>query len=153
MKALMICLGNICRSPMAEGVVRHLAKEKGIDIQLDSCGTNGFHDGESADRRAILNLKDKGIDISDIRSRKFRTDDFAKFDILFTMDLSNRDTILSLAKTENDRKKVKLFLNEAYPTKDLPVPDPYFGGDEGFESVYQLINKAASAFLNKIEHE
>lgn len=153
MKALMICLGNICRSPMAEGVVRHLAKEKGIDIQLDSCGTNGFHDGESADRRAILNLKDKGIDISDIRSRKFRTDDFAKFDILFTMDLSNRDTILSLAKTENDRKKVKLFLNEAYPAKDLPVPDPYFGGDEGFESVYQLINKAASAFLNKIEHE
>lgn len=138
---------------MAEGVVRHLAKEKGIDIQLDSCGTNGFHDGESADRRAILNLKDKGIDISDIRSRKFRTDDFAKFDILFTMDLSNRDTILSLAKTENDRKKVKLFLNEAYPAKDLPVPDPYFGGDEGFESVYQLINKAASAFLNKIEHE
>jgi len=153
MKALMICLGNICRSPMAEGVVRHLAKEKGIDIQLDSCGTNGFHDGESADRRAILNLKDKGIDISDIRSRKFRTDDFDKFDILFTMDLSNRDTILSLARTENDRKKVKLFLNEAYPAKDLPVPDPYFGGDEGFESVYQLINKAASAFLNKIEHE
>lgn len=149
----MICLGNICRSPMAEGVVRHLAKEKGIDIQLDSCGTNGFHDGESADRRAILNLKDKGIDISDIRSRKFRTDDFDKFDILFTMDLSNRDTILSLARTENDRKKVKLFLNEAYPAKDLPVPDPYFGGDEGFESVYQLINKAASAFLNKIEHE
>lgn len=138
---------------MAEGVVRHLAKEKGIDIQLDSCGTNGFHDGESADRRAILNLKDKGIDISDIRSRKFRTDDFDKFDILFTMDLSNRDTILSLARTENDRKKVKLFLNEAYPAKDLPVPDPYFGGDEGFESVYQLINKAASAFLNKIEHE
>ena len=153
MKALMICLGNICRSPMAEGVVRHLAKEKGIDIQLDSCGTNGFHDGESADRRAILNLKDKGIDISDIRSRKFRTDDFDKFDILFTMDLSNRETILSLARTENDRKKVKLFLNEAYPAKDLPVPDPYFGGDEGFESVYQLINKAASAFLNKIEHE
>ena len=152
MKALMICLGNICRSPMAEGIVRQLAEERGIEIQLDSCGTNGFHDGESPDSRAMSNLKEKGIDISDLRSRKFQSTDFDKFDILFTMDLSNRDTILALAKTENDRKKVRLFLNEAHPGKDLPVPDPYYGGEEGFESVYQLINEAATAFLNKIEH-
>jgi protein-tyrosine phosphatase len=153
MKALMICLGNICRSPMAEGIVRKLAADRGIDIQLDSCGTNGFHDGESPDSRATRNLKEKGIDISDLHSRKFQSTDFDKFDVLFTMDLSNRDTILALAKTESDRKKVKLFLNEAHPGKDLPVPDPYYGGDEGFESVYQLINEAAAAFLNKIEHE
>lgn len=153
MKALMICLGNICRSPMAEGIVRKLAADRGIDIQLDSCGTNGFHDGESPDSRATRNLKEKGIDISDLHSRKFRSTDFDKFDVLFTMDLSNRDTVLALAKTESDRKKVKLFLNEAHPGKDLPVPDPYYGGDEGFESVYQLINEAATAFLNKIEHE
>ncbi len=153
MKALMICLGNICRSPMAEGVVRYLATERGLDIQLDSCGTNGFHDGESPDRRAMLNLKEKGIDISDLRSRKFRIDDFQNFDILFTMDLSNRDDILKLAQTDEDRKKVKLFLNEAHPGENLPVPDPYYGGDEGFESVYKLINEAATAFLNKIDHE
>ena len=138
---------------MAEGIVRQLAEERGIEIQLDSCGTNGFHDGESPDSRAMSNLKEKGIDISDLRSRKFQSTDFDKFDILFTMDLSNRDTILALAKTENDRKKVRLFLNEAHPGKNLPVPDPYYGGDEGFESVYQLINEAATAFLNKIEHE
>ena len=138
---------------MAEGIVRKLAADRGIDIQLDSCGTNGFHDGESPDSRATRNLKEKGIDISDLHSRKFRSTDFDKFDILFTMDLSNRDTVLALAKTESDRKKVKLFLNEAHPGKDLPVPDPYYGGDEGFESVYQLINEAAAAFLNKIEHE
>lgn len=138
---------------MAEGIVRKLAADRGIDIQLDSCGTNGFHDGESPDSRATRNLKEKGIDISDLHSRKFRSTDFDKFDVLFTMDLSNRDTVLALAKTESDRKKVKLFLNEAHPGKDLPVPDPYYGGDKGFESVYQLINEAATAFLNKIEHE
>ncbi len=149
----MICLGNICRSPMAEGIVRHKASEKGIDIILDSCGTNGFHNGEHADSRAISNLQSKGIDISDLRSRQFRTSDFDEFDQLFVMDSSNRDTVLRLARNEKDIQKVRLFLNEAFPNQNLSVPDPYYGGDEGFEKVFEMLDQAADLFLNRVEND
>jgi len=152
MKVLMICLGNICRSPMAEGILRHKAEERGFTIKLDSCGTNGYHDGEGADPRAVKNLSQKGIGISDLRSRKFRVSDFDEFDRLFVMDQSNYDNIIALARNEADRNKVSLFLNEAFPGKNRIVPDPYFGGDEGFETVYHLLTAASDAFLNSLKN-
>lgn len=150
MKALMICLGNICRSPMAEGILRHRAKERGIQLELDSCGTNGLHNGEQADRRARATLDKKGIDISDLRSRQITRSDFDEFDELFVMDHSNLKNVLSLAQNADQEQKVKLFLNEAFPGEDRQVPDPYYGGDEGFESVYQMLSKAADNFLDRI---
>lgn len=135
---------------MAEGILRHKAAERGINLTLDSCGTNGYHDGEGADKRAVKNLSQKGIDISDLRSRKFKTSDFDEFDRLFVMDQSNYDNIMALARNQADKDKVSLFLNEAYPNEHRVVPDPYFGGDEGFEHVYELLIKASDEFLNSI---
>lgn len=150
MRALMICLGNICRSPMAEGIVRSKAQERGVQIELDSCGTSGFHDGEMADPRSISTLQKKGIDITDLRSRKFRLSDFDEFDELFVMDQSNFDNIIALARNKEDELKVKLFLNEAFPNEDRQVPDPYYGGDQGFENVYDMLCKASDNFLDRI---
>lgn len=153
MKILMICLGNICRSPMAEGILREKANQRDIQISIDSCGTNGYHNGEQADIRARENLQSKGIDISDLRSRQFELSDFDKFDQLFVMDSSNLNDILSLARNEDDSKKVSLFLNQAYPLENKNVPDPYYGGAGGFENVYNLLNEASEAFLNNIPHD
>lgn len=137
---------------MAEGILRHKAAGKGVSLTLDSCGTNGYHDGEGADKRAVKNLSQKGIDISDLRSRKFRVSDFDEFDRLFVMDQSNYDNIIALARTQADKDKVDLYLNQAYPNENRVVPDPYFGGDEGFEHVYDLLIKASDAFLNTLEN-
>ena len=137
---------------MAEGILRHKAEKRGIDISLDSCGTNGYHDGEGADERAVKNLSEKGIDVSDLRSRKFRQSDFDEFDQLFVMDQSNYDNIMALARNQADRDKVSLYLNQAYPNENREVPDPYFGGDEGFDLVYELLIKASDEFLNSLNH-
>ena len=146
----MICLGNICRSPMAEGIVRQKALERGVYIELDSCGTSGFHNGEPADSRAISILHKKGIDITNLKSRKFKISDFDEFDELFVMDKSNYEDIISLAPNDTCKSKVKLFLNESDPNKNDEVPDPYYGGEKGFENVYNLLSAAAENFLNRI---
>ncbi len=146
----MICLGNICRSPMAEGIVRHMAAVRGIETTLDSCGTSGHHDGESADPRSISTMAKHNIDISDLKSRKIRISDFDEFDELFVMDHSNMTNVLNLARNEEDEKKVKLFLNEAFPGENREVPDPYYGGDSGFDKVYDMLYRAADSFLNRI---
>lgn len=138
---------------MAEGILRHKAAETGINLTLDSCGTNGYHNGEQADSRARANLQSKGIDISDLRSRQFRISDFEEFDILFVMDSSNKDDILDLARSNDDKNKVKLFLNESSPGENRNVPDPYYGGDDGFETVYHLLDTASESFLNKIQND
>jgi len=153
MKVLMVCLGNICRSPMAEGVLRHLSKDRNVTLEIDSCGTNGFHNGEPADKRAIANLSEKGIDISDLRSRQIQKSDLDTFNQIFVMDKSNLENVLSMAESDAQRSKISLFLNESLPGQNLPVPDPYFGNDDGFEEVYQLINTASEAFLNKLDNE
>ena len=138
----MVCLGNICRSPMAEGIMQNLGGNK---IEVDSAGTSDYHIGSQPDKRMIATAFDHGIDISRLRARQFKSDDFDSFDVIFAMDSSNYRHIISLAKDDNDKQKVKMILENGN------VPDPYYGGDEGFEHVYELLHKACQNFLDNIE--
>lgn len=150
MKILMVCLGNICRSPLAEGILAHKAAERGIDIEVDSAGTSGWHEGELPDARSIeVGLK-YGVDLRSQRSRKLVQSDFQAFDIIYVMDASNETNTLALARNAEEEAKVKMILNESNPGMNLDVPDPYYGGDQGFENVYQMLDDACEAVLNKL---
>jgi len=149
----MVCLGNICRSPMAEGIVRDRIDELGLDIELDSAGTGDWHVGEAPDKRARANMKENGHDISDLRARQFTSEDFNVFDRIYVMDQSNYDNVLRLANSEEDKAKVDLFLNLASPGSDAEVPDPYFGGESGFQHVYELLNKATDRLMQELSDE
>jgi protein-tyrosine phosphatase len=138
---LFVCLGNICRSPLGEGILAHKIAERGLDWTTDSAGTGGWHEGQTADKRSILVAKKHGIDISKQQARQFEIVDFDRFDRIFVMDRSNLTNVLRLARTENDRQKVELLLNLSSPAKNLEVPDPYYD-DDGFEAVFQMIDKA-----------
>ncbi|MDG1260477.1 MAG: low molecular weight phosphotyrosine protein phosphatase [Flavobacteriales bacterium] len=147
---LMVCLGNICRSPMAEGILRAKAKERNIAISTDSAGTSSWHQGEKADARARETMRSKGIAIDDLRSRPFSPEDFDLFDYIFVMDRKNFADIFDLAKTEAHKQKIKLYLEESSATKVKEVPDPYYGEDDGFEVVYELLVEATDRFLDRI---
>src|ERR1035437_10893434 len=111
---LMVCLGNICRSPLAEGLLRSKIEKLNIDIYIDSAGTGNSHIGEHPDNRSIVNAKKHGIDISKLKARQFQVDDFDKFDIIFAMDSSNYSDIISFARNEKDKHKVEMILNRLY---------------------------------------
>lgn len=147
MKVLMVCLGNICRSPLAEGILSHKANERGIEMDVDSAGTSNWHAGEGPDRRSVSTAKVHGINISRQRSRQFITQDFTDFDVIFVMDTDNRANVLKMAQSDEDRSKVRLMLDELAQGEDLNVPDPYYGGDQGFENVYQMLDEACDRFL------
>jgi len=150
MRILMVCLGNICRSPLAEGIMRQKAWDAGIEIDVDSRGTSGFHIGESPDHRTQKNALSHGIDLSQLKAAQFRAEDFDSFDIIFVMDKDNFRNVADLARNANDMSKIRLILTETdekgYPSE---VPDPYFGGEAGFEVVYQLLDRSCRDFLNK----
>jgi len=147
MKVLMVCLGNICRSPIAEGVLRHKAELKGLDYEVDSAGTAAYHVGEQPDPRMQLTAQSHGIDISSQRARQFSIEDFDRFDIIYAMDDSNYRDIISKAETDAERAKVKLLLNEYKPGSDMAVPDPWYGGTDGFERVFQLVDAACDNII------
>jgi len=147
MKILMVCLGNICRSPLAQGVLEKKVRIKGLDWLVDSAGTSGWHDGEMPDQRAIKTAQKYGIDISKQISRKINKKDFDEFDLICTMDSSNYQDVIKLASNEIQKDKVKLLLNLAYPNKNIAVPDPYY--DDRFEEVYQILDEALEIFLTK----
>ncbi|MFI5148687.1 MAG: low molecular weight protein-tyrosine-phosphatase [Bacteroidia bacterium] len=150
-KILMVCLGNICRSPLAEGILRHKLVKAGIlTVSVDSAGTADYHVGQAPDERSIANALRHQIDISKHRGRQFKLGDFSAYDHIYAMDASNLDHIISMANTDEDRSKVSLILTELYADKQTSVPDPYFGGEEGFEQVFQLLDKACDAVLTKI---
>lgn len=148
MKILMVCLGNICRSPLAEGILKSKVP---ADCFIDSAGTSGYHQGELPDKRSIEIGRLNGIDITDQRSRKFTVKDFDAFDLIYAMDVSNYDNILKIARNENDRAKVKMILNESYPGEGLDVPDPYYGGEQGFINVYNMLDEACEIIATKIQ--
>ncbi len=150
MRILMVCLGNICRSPMAHGILRDIAKKEGLHIEVDSAGTSAFHSDEPADRRAQATMAAHHIPINDLRSRQVETADFYKFDLLFAMDTSNYRNLLQMAPTEEDKEKVKLILNEAYPHENKSVPDPYYGVEDGFEQVYEMLDLACHQFVERM---
>ena len=143
----MVCLGNICRSPMAEGILREKAHKKGLSIEVDSCGTASYHVGEAPDSRAVKKSHEHGIDISMLRARQFSSKDFQNFDAILVMDESNYRDVLSLTKSQADKDKVKLILKDSSQSIEKNVPDPYYGGAQGFETVYQLLNKALDTFI------
>ncbi len=147
----MVCLGNICRSPMAEGVLRKKLSEKGIEAEVDSAGTSNYHVGEKPDERAIACAARHGVDLKSLRARQFRPEDFDRFDRIFVMDLANYSDVISLARTPADREKVDLLLHVSFPDTNMEVPDPYFGGDSGFEKVYLLLDNACGLLAEGIQ--
>lgn len=138
-KILMVCLGNICRSPLAEGILKSKLSKEFI---VDSAGTANYHHGSSPDKRSVAVAKKYGLDISNLKARQFEVSDFDTFDLIYVMDQSNFQNVVKLARNPEDMSKVKMILNEVYPNKDYEVPDPYYGGDNGFENVYQMLNEA-----------
>lgn len=144
----MVCLGNICRSPLAEGILR--SKVFGFKTQIDSAGTGAYHSGEKPDRRSISIAKKNNIDITNQSARKFLVEDFDKFDFIYVMDGSNYDNVIALARNEADTAKVKLILNEVFPNENLDVPDPYYGGSFGFKNVYNMLDEACEVIAKKI---
>lgn len=146
----MVCLGNICRSPLAEGILRE--KVKGTDIEVDSAGTSAYHIDEAPDPRAIQTGRKNGINISDLRGRQFTPDDFDRYDKIYVMDRSNYQNVLDLARNDEDREKVDYLLNELEIGSDSEVPDPYFGGDSGFDNVYQMLDAATDRIVEKLSN-
>lgn len=150
----MVCLGNICRSPMAQGILEKKLEAKGIsDVHVDSAGTSDYHIDEEPDPRAQNKTKEYNIDISHLRGRQFLPEDFDTFDYIFAMDDSNYDNIVKLARDGNDQDKVEMILNLSFPGENLPVPDPYFGAEDGFEKVYQLLDQACEVLVKRLENE
>lgn len=147
-RILMVCLGNICRSPLAEGILKSKLPES--DFFIDSAGTSNYHVGDNPDRRSIAVGRKHGIDISNLKGRQFSVKDFDGFDIIYVMDESNYRDVISLAKNEQDKNKVKFILNEIYPNQNHNVPDPYYGGEQGFENMYKMLDEACSVIADKL---
>ncbi len=147
MKILMVCLGNICRSPLAEGILK---SKVAAGIVVDSAGTGGWHSGELPDPRSIAIARNHGIDISNQRARQFSSVDFQNFDVIFAMDNSNYENIIAQANSDEDIAKVKLILNELYPEENRDVPDPYYGGKSGFKNVFDMLDRASDVIVEKI---
>lgn len=147
-KILMVCLGNICRSPLAEGILQSKLSE---DFIVDSAGTGGWHAGQQPDKRSISTAKNRGLDITHQRARQFKKSDFDFFDHIFVMDNSNYKDVLTLAPNEEAKSKVKLILNEIFPNKNVDVPDPYYGGQDGFENVFDMLDQACEEIARKLK--
>ena len=145
----MVCLGNICRSPLAEGILK--AKVTHLDVEVDSAGTAAYHIGEQPDIRSIEIAKKYGIGLSNQRARQFSINDFDEFDKIYAMDTSNYANIIALARDESDRDKVDLILNEIIPTAFKSVPDPYYGGSNGFQNVCQMLDEACDKIVENLE--
>lgn len=150
-KVLMVCLGNICRSPMAEGLLRHKIRKLNLDVETDSAGTASYHIGSKPDQRMIDTATKFGVDISDLRARQFKASDLDSFDYIFAMDKENQQNMLRQVKDESQREKVKLFLEHINYPNLSEVPDPYYGGTKEFEFVFNLLDKATDTFIETLK--
>ncbi|MFK7809566.1 MAG: low molecular weight protein-tyrosine-phosphatase [Saprospiraceae bacterium] len=148
MKILMVCLGNICRSPLAEGILKEKITANGLDWTVDSAGTGAWHVGELPDPRSIKQARENNIDIAGQRARQFTVEDFNEFDLILAMDSSNYQDILRKADTESDKEKVKMIMNFDAPGRNENVPDPYWG-DDGFGNVYNMLDRACESIVSK----
>lgn len=144
----MVCLGNICRSPIAEGILAKKVKEKGWDWEVDSAGTNGYHNGETPHPLSQKVCTQQGVDISNQVSRKLTQSDFQKYDRIYAMAEDVLEQMRSIGKEDFDNKKAILFLEELYPGKQRSVPDPWYGEEEDFLDVFFLIEEACEAIIN-----
>ena len=150
-KVLMVCLGNICRSPLAQGILESKIKTEDA-IKVDSAGTGGWHAGQKPDDRSIAVAKQNGIDISKQRARQFSVNDFKTFDLIYVMDKSNLENVLQLAPNLEAKNKVKLILNEIFPDQNLDVPDPYYGVEDGFKNVYNMLDAACDKIIHNLKN-
>ncbi|MBO3098518.1 low molecular weight protein-tyrosine-phosphatase [Gelidibacter pelagius] len=139
-RILMVCLGNICRSPLAHGILE--SKLPADKFEVDSAGTADYHIGKSPDHRSIATAKGKGLDISNQKCRQFELSDFDNFDIIYVMDQSNYENVVKLARDTEDIAKVKLILQDSQSSTIKEVPDPYWGNEEDFEDVFSLLDEA-----------
>ncbi|HAS6681724.1 TPA: low molecular weight phosphotyrosine protein phosphatase [Vibrio parahaemolyticus] len=147
-RILVVCMGNICRSPTGEAVLRAKAKELGVDVDIDSAGTIGYHTGNTPDSRAMAAGKQRGYSFKGMRARQVSVQDFEDFDLVLAADKANLADLLDICPTEH-RHKVSLFLSHSNSSYD-EIPDPYYGGDDGFELVLDLIEEASVAVLQKL---
>ncbi len=150
-RVLFVCLGNICRSPTANGVFRAMVEQEGLGdhIETDSAGTHAYHTGEGADRRAFASARNRGVDLSPHRARQVREDDFHRFDYVLAMDRENYDDLMSLSPS-GTADRVRMFLGFAPHLDHDEVPDPYYGGPDGFDRVLDMIEEAAAGLLEEI---
>jgi len=147
-KILMVCLGNICRSPLAEGILASkLPKNK---FTVDSAGTGSWHIGHQPDERSVAIAKKNKLDISQQKGRQFTANDFDAFDYIYVMDNSNYWDVVKLADNQAQTEKVQLILNELFPNENVDVPDPYFGMPNGFDSVYKMLDEACDIIAKKL---
>ncbi|MFN2438402.1 MAG: low molecular weight protein-tyrosine-phosphatase [Chitinophagaceae bacterium] len=149
MKILMVCLGNICRSPLAEGILQHKAGQSGLKWEIDSAGTNGYHVGQAPHKLSQKIAKLNGIDICGQKSRQFVKEDFDRYDKIYAMADDVIDEMKIIAREKYDPAKVDLLLNELYPGKDQPVPDPWYGTEPGYHKAYKLIDAACDVIISK----
>ncbi len=145
----MVCLGNICRSPLAEGILS--LKGKHLNLEVDSAGTAAYHIGKQPDIRSIEIANKYNIDLNQQRARQFSRADFDEFDIIYAMDTNNYAHLISLASTETERNKIRMILNEINPKAYQSVPDPYYGGENGFQDIYNMLDKACDKIIQNIE--
>lgn len=148
-RILMVCLGNICRSPLAEGILK--SKLNPETFSIDSAGTGHWHIGHAPDQRSIDVAKKHGIDISSQKGRQFSSTDFKNYDIIYVMDNENKKNVLNLAPDQVSKKKVKLILNELFENENVDVPDPYHGQEGDFEHVFKLLNEASEIISKKLQ--
>ena len=149
MKILMVCLGNICRSPLAEGILRAKAKGLDLDWKIDSAGTGSWHVGNKPDPRSIAVANQHEIDISYQRAQQFKAAHLTEYDLVLAMDTSNYQNILQSAKTEESRDKVRLILSYLSPHEQRSVPDPYWD-DNGFEEVFEMLSEACDVLVKEV---
>lgn len=149
----MVCLGNICRSPMADGLLLHKIKERKLALSVDSAGTANYHIGSAPDQRMIKTAAAHGTPIDFLRARQFNKHDFKNFDLILVMDESNYNDVVRLAATEDEKRKVEFLLNYLQPGTNAKVPDPYYGTQQDFEAVYHLLDRATDALILKLTHE
>lgn len=149
MKILMVCLGNICRSPIAEGVLQQMAVAAGLDWTVASAGTNGYHTGEAPHKYSRKICRQNGYDIDAQRAARFQASDFDTYDHIYVMALDVYNDVRQIARTDADMQKVHFFLEELFPGEQSEVPDPWYGNEAGYEPVFQLIKKGSEAIIAK----
>ena len=148
-RILMVCKGNICRSPLAQGLLASKASKAQLPWLIDSAGTGNWHIGKLPDQRSIKVAESNDLDITDQRARQFSKDDFSNFDHIYVMDKENQKIVLSMAQSEKDQSKVDLIMNELYPGQNLDVPDPFHDGKEQFDQVFKVLNLVTDEMIKK----
>jgi protein-tyrosine phosphatase len=153
MKILFVCLGNICRSPLAKVIMADKVKRLHLSIEVDSCGFESFHRGDPADPRSVAVAAAHGLDLSGHTARLFTSRDFDRFNRIYVMDSNNYRDVMDAARNSADKAKVDYLLNVITPGENRPVPDPWFAGKESFEKVYRLLDEACDALAQQIARE